>query len=121
MTMSLPVIGTNFSGQTDFMNNENSYLIRVDALETERNKVYPMDKPEKIPKDEILYAKVCHNSCNCTNFNQPSVNHLRQLMRHVYENQQEAKEKGRIAREYMVNNLSQEKMAEMVLSRFVHY
>lgn len=33
MSMALPVIATNFSGNTHFMNKNNSFLIEIDGLE----------------------------------------------------------------------------------------
>jgi hypothetical protein len=67
---------------------------------------YPLqiEGTEKLPGSEENFAK-------------PSVTHLRQLMRHLFENQEEAKDKGIKAREFVVNNYSQEKVAAIVLKR----
>jgi glycosyltransferase involved in cell wall biosynthesis len=48
---------------------------------------------------------------------QPSVKHLRKLMRHVVEHPQEAKAKGKRARKDIVAKYSQENVAEIVLER----
>jgi len=33
MSMGLPTIGTNWGGQVDFMNKDNSYLLDIEGLE----------------------------------------------------------------------------------------
>ncbi len=84
----MPTIGTNWSGQLEFMNNENSFLINIDGTATESR---------------------CNWICSeyvGGKFAVPNKNHLRQLMRYIYEHREYAKEKGTIAREYIVNNFS---------------
>ncbi|MGN8768191.1 glycosyltransferase [Paenibacillus barengoltzii] len=79
MAMQLPVIGTNWSGQLEFMDSENSYLIDVERL----NPV-----PDTMPPHfhGHLWAE-------------PSTEHLKQLMQYVVQHPEEAKAKGRLARE----------------------
>ena len=62
------------------MNEENSYLIEIEGLEDVRGNV-----------DMRLYLG--HK------WARPSVEHFRQLMRHVYEHRQEARAKGNRARQ----------------------
>ncbi len=78
MLMEMPVIGTNWSGQTEFMNEGNSYLVELNRLEYIHNSEFKLF-------DGHYWAE-------------PSVEHLQAQMRRVYENPQEAKAKGRIAR-----------------------
>ena len=78
MACGLPVIATNWSAQTDFMNNENSLLLNVDKL---------------IP----AIAKCPYYSG--FNWAEPSYEHLRYLMRWVYENQADASTIGNRAAE----------------------
>lgn len=77
MAVGLPTIGTRWSGQTEFMNEDNSYLIDVEGFF------------EFAPYDPIhrghLWAR-------------PSVEHTRILLRRVYENRDESMWKGRTAR-----------------------
>jgi hypothetical protein len=47
----------------------------------------------------------------------PSIEHLRQLMRHVFTHQEEANEKGRRAREDIVKYYSQESVASLVIQQ----
>lgn len=86
MSMELPTIGTRWSGNLDFMTDENSYLINIDgfALEPRCNWVtgYYINQKFAVPNED----------------------HLVMLMRHVFENQDEGIMKGKIARDCMVNN-----------------
>lgn len=86
MSMGLPTIGTRWGGNLEFMNNQNSYLIDVEGFTPEPrcDRLTPQYKGQ-------LFAV-------------PSVTHLRKILRHVYENQDEAKAKGRIARNNMVGH-----------------
>ena len=79
MACGLPVIGTRWSGNLEFMNDENSYLIDIEGIE---------DVPGNVDMKLYLGHK----------WAKPSVDHLRQLMRHVYEQRQEARAKGMKAR-----------------------
>lgn len=70
LSCELPVIATGWSGQSDFLNNENSYLI--DSV------LVP------VPVDVDLEVFAGHQ------WAEPDVEHLRQLMRHVFSHQEEA-------------------------------
>jgi len=91
MAMELPTIGTNWSGNVDFMNEQNSYLIKVKKM---------------VPASEPGFGEQA----------EPSVEHLRELMRHVYTNQDQAKIKGKKARQSILQQYTQEKVAEIVIS-----
>lgn len=69
MACGLPVIATNCSSQVDFMNENNSLLLEVESL---------VPAVAKCPYYEGF------------RWAQPSYEHLRKLMRWVYENQNEA-------------------------------
>jgi hypothetical protein len=45
----------------------------------------------------------------------PDVMHLRHLMRHVYENREEAKEKGKIASKHILSNFTWDHAAKKAL------
>jgi len=74
MAVGKPVITTNFGGQTDFVNEENGWLIDY-KLET---------VTEEVAYEEVQWAI-------------PDVEDLRRIMRHCFENQKEVKEKGKRA------------------------
>ncbi len=78
------VIATRWSGQVDFLDDENSYLIDIDGLA-----VAPPDIDTEIVAGHRWAA--------------PSVDHLRELMRHVFRNPQEAHARARRGREQMVD------------------
>jgi len=97
MAMELPVIGTNWSGNTEFMTEENSYLIRVQNL-------------VKIKKMEIpIYLG--HR------WAQPSKHHLKKLMREVFKDPQAAKAVGRKARKDVIEKYSNKAVALVALRR----
>lgn len=91
MAMSLPVIITNWSGPTEYMTEENSYPLPVER----------MSEVIEGPFQGHLWAE-------------PSVDKLQNLMRHVMSNPEEAKAKGRQAREDMINRFSPEIVAGIV-------
>lgn len=78
MASGLPTIGTNWSGNTDFMTAHNSYLIDIEGLEPVGAGVHPDIRGH-------YWAR-------------PSVSHLRELMRHVYSHPDEARERAAAAR-----------------------
>ncbi|KAK9691556.1 hypothetical protein RND81_09G204200 [Saponaria officinalis] len=91
MSMSLPVIATNWSGPTEYLTDENSYLIPVDR----------MSEVTEGPFKGHLWAE-------------PSVQKLQGLMRHVMNNPEEAREKGKRAREDMISKFSPNSVAGIV-------
>lgn len=76
-----PTIATNFSGNLEFMNNENSYLIDCEMTPV-------CNMPWPIYNGKMDWAE-------------PSIRHLKQLMRHVYEHQEEAKYKAEIGQKQL--------------------
>ena len=74
MYLAKPVIATGWSGNTDFMTSENSYLVNYTLKQLESD-FGPYDRGE-------IWAD-------------PDINHAASLMRHVYENQEEAREIGK--------------------------
>ena len=98
MAMELPTIGTRWSGNTEFMNDDNSYLIDVEELvEVSDQMEIPFYRGHK--------------------WAEPSVEYLRKLMRYVYENRDEAKAKGKRARQDIIENYSWEKVSEIIIQR----
>jgi hypothetical protein len=78
MACGLPVIATNWSAHTDFMTEDVAYPLRVERL---------IPAKAKCP----YYKGFC--------WAQPDEDHLAYLMRHVYENREEAVAKGACASE----------------------
>lgn len=73
MACGLPTISTNWSAQTEFMDPEICYPLQV---------------------RELIPAKAKCPYYEGFQWAEPDIDHLRQLMRHVYEDRAEAKEKG---------------------------
>lgn len=85
MFLGKPVIATGYSGNTDFMNNSNSFLVK--------------HKLVGIKEDVGPYKK--------NNFwAEPDVDHAAELMRYIYENREAAKKAGNKAAEDIKKNLS---------------
>jgi glycosyltransferase involved in cell wall biosynthesis len=100
MACGLPVIGTRWGGNLDFMNDENSYLIEIDGL-------------EDVPGNVLLYAG--HQ------WARPGVEHLRHLMRYVFEHRQDARAKGMRARDDVCQKWTWEHAATAVIRELAKY
>jgi glycosyltransferase involved in cell wall biosynthesis len=85
MALSKPVIATGYSGNLDFMTPANSFLVRYDLAELERD--YGPYKKGSVWAD-------------------PDLDHAAELMRFVYERRKAAKEVGRKAQEDVRRTLS---------------
>lgn len=91
MAMGLPCIATNWSGNTEFMTKENSFLI---------------------PVEKMVEATVSNHF-----WAQPSVKELRLAMRECFQNRVQVNLKGIKARQDIINNFSQEKVAQLILNK----
>ena len=102
MAIGLPTIGTRWSGQLEFMHDENSYLIDIDGLEAVSSNVeMPFYRGHR-------WAR-------------PSLEHTMALMRQVYENREHAYEVGRKARKEVLEKWSWAKAAEKAGRRLEQY
>jgi len=96
MACGLPVIATAWSAQTDFIHDLVAYPLAIDGL---------------IPAE-----------AKCPYYNgfawaEPSYQQLRALMRHVYENREEAKRKGKRASEEVLSKWTWRHSAEKMIGR----
>eukprot|EP00775_Hariotina_reticulata_P008345 gene8345-8529_t len=98
MSMGLPVISTNWSGITAYLDESVGYPIAVEKL-------VPVPSETKGVTWWFKGLK----------WAEPSVSHLRQLMRQVYTNKEEAAARGAAARARMVAQYSPESIADAVL------
>ena len=98
MMMGLPVIATNWSGNTEFMSDENSFLLN-----------YELVRVENADPGFEHYRGHCWAN--------PSEPHLRELMRQVQQNPETARAKGARAREQMLERFSLAPVASIVLRR----
>uniref|UniRef100_A0A6B2LGN6 Glycosyl transferase family 1 domain-containing protein n=1 Tax=Arcella intermedia TaxID=1963864 RepID=A0A6B2LGN6_9EUKA len=94
MAMALPTISTNWSGPTDFLSNEVGYLVPVSEM-------------------------ILHEDWKTTGkLAQPSVVHLKEIMREVFTKRKEAQLKGNKARQHIIKNFSKEAVAEILIQHF---
>lgn len=99
MLMQLPVIGTRCSGQLEFMNDDNAFLIDCDFVDV------PRWAWEEVP------AFRGHR------WAEPSKAHLRQLMRQVFEERETGRRKGESARQHIIANFDRQIVARQVKAR----
>lgn len=99
MFLGKPVIATGFSGNTDFMNINNSFLVKY--------KLIPLDKDIGPYKRGCLWAD-------------PDIGHAAELMRSVYENRELAKEVGRGASLDIKKNFSPQTIGKEIKNRLEH-
>jgi glycosyltransferase involved in cell wall biosynthesis len=96
MLVGLPCIATRWSGQLDFMNDANSWLVDCDVVPV----------PEEAAREAPIYRG--HY------WAEPSVPHLRRLMREVFEKRAAAGEKARAGQHEIASNYSQHAVAALI-------
>lgn len=99
MSMAKPVIGTGYSGNTHFMNSNNSYLVDY--------RLIPIERDRGPYKRGFVWAD-------------PDLDHAARLMRHVYENREEASHVGRQAREDVLATLHPKVVGAQVMERLLN-
>ncbi len=95
--MGLPAIATNFSGQTEFMMPEHSYLIKVESMENAIGKQYEQGQK----------------------WGEPDLDHLKSLMRRVYTNREEAREIGKKGQAFVRQNFNRHAVAKVLHKRWM--
>ena len=96
MSLGKPVIATDYSGNTDFMNSSNSFPVRYHLVAIEQG--------------QGQY----HAGCSWA---EPDTDHAAELMRQVYHDQSAAARIGQIARRDIVQNLNPLIVGEMMRNR----
>ncbi|MBO8126896.1 MAG: glycosyltransferase [Firmicutes bacterium] len=99
MASGLPVICTNWSGPTQFINDQNAFPLRIEGLE---------------PIPNFAFNEVCWQNGQWA---KPSLEHLVELMRYTYENREEARKRGQKARSDVVKDYSWQKVTERMNNR----
>ena len=104
----LPVIASNCSGHSDFLNHDNSYLVDPEGYTT-ANINGPMAR----------MAKICrfYEGQTFPNFGDKAIQTLRGHLRDVYENYAEAKEKAKKLQNLVVNNYTWDMAVDRVYNR----
>lgn len=97
MQFAKPVIATGYGGPRDFLTDFTGYPVR-------HMKTPVFGMPWDMYKGYMNWAE-------------PDLIHARKLMRHVYENREEAKSIGRAAKTWVGENLSWEKIGQAMAAR----
>ena len=100
MAAGLPTIATRWGGNLDFMDDDNSFLIDIEGL---------------VPIDRELQAQL--GAEPGLRQAEPSVDHLAQTMRWVFEHQKDARAKGRAARATMRRHFTWQHAAVKIAAR----
>jgi len=93
-----PVITPGYGGQSEFLKEDNSYLLDYNLT--------PVGGMSWSP-----YYRSDQYWC------EPNLKEAVETMRHVYNNRDEAKNKGQLARNYVSKNFSWDKVGDMVVNR----
>ena len=101
----LPIIGTNYSGHTMFLNKNNSYLLDIDELDYVKKGTMNVTywDGQKMPK--LNSKKTLEKS--------------KSIMRYVYKNYKEAKNKNIKLRKEIMSNYNIERISNMVKKRLL--
>lgn len=100
MLMEMPVIGTNWSGHTEFMNENNSYLVNVKRL-------------IRIEDEDSIF--------NGHYWAEPSLKDLQKKMRYVFQHPDEAKTIGQKARSDLLSRYNMQEVARSVAREIDKY
>jgi addiction module HigA family antidote len=98
MALGKPVIATNYSANTDFMNETNSFPVSYDLI--------------RLRKSYGPYRKGNH-------WANPSIKDAANKMRYVFENQEIAKQKGLTAKKYLKDNFSPAVIKKIIEKRLI--
>jgi glycosyltransferase involved in cell wall biosynthesis len=90
----LPTVGTGWGGQLDFLSDETGYLIEIEGLE---------EVPEQVSQ---------YRGCRWA---RPSVEHLRTLLRRVYEDPEEGRRKARRALPHLLSTYNVRRIANLLV------
>lgn len=96
MYFEKPTIATAFSGNLDFMKPENSYLCN--------HRLIPIGKGSEIYPEQGEWAD-------------PDIDHAASLMVHVYHHPDESKQKGKLGKQFILDNHSADISSRSIIDR----
>jgi len=85
----LPVIGSNYSGLTDFLTEENSFLVEPEELR---------------PQKDVEWISYFYNDMPLADYGREAIDKTREHMRYIYENYEKAKNKNKILQKFIKEN-----------------
>lgn len=97
MSHGKPAVGTNYSGNLDFMNQDNSYLIDYQLT----------------PTYGMIFGKY-HGKMNWAD---PDITHLKQIMREVFENKDQAVQRGLVGQKTIQEKLNAKVISNLIVNR----
>jgi glycosyltransferase involved in cell wall biosynthesis len=101
--MGLPVIGSNVTGQTEFLNHDNSLLVEADGYE--------------VADRRMSWISHFYEGQKFPEFREPAIKTTRQHMRYVYENYDEAKARNDVLKRLILSEYTWDKAAERAYNR----
>ncbi len=104
MAAKLPVIVTAYGPALDFCNNDNSYLVKAQEVDC---RDWPC-------ADTSVFH---HRTDDKPTWSKPDVEELKRIMRHVYENQKEAKKKAVIAKRWVESFWTWERASKILVTQ----
>ncbi|MFA5600107.1 MAG: glycosyltransferase family 4 protein [Phenylobacterium sp.] len=99
----LPVIATNHSGQTMYLNDSNSYLL-------------PIDKVDKVQKGS-MHIHYWDGQEFPVLKSEEAINNARKILREVFTNKSKAVRKNKKLRKFVANNYSIERSSKLIYER----
>ena len=104
----LPIIASNVTAQTDYLNDNNSYLVEPEGF-----------IESKCNGNLSRMAKLCHfyEGQIFPNFGRESIEQTKNHMRYVFENHSKAKEKAEKLRKHIINNYTWDMAVNRVYNR----
>jgi glycosyltransferase involved in cell wall biosynthesis len=96
----LPCIATRYSGQTDFMDDENSYLVDIDGFQRS--------------EEDLSWISYFYENAEFPILGPAVVEQARMMMRRAYENREEARIKAGKLREKVVREYNWKKCVSMM-------
>lgn len=97
----LPVIGSNYSALTDFLNEDNSFLVEPECVR---------------PQKGIEWISYYYQGMPVADYGREAINQTRRHMRYVYENYGKAKEKNKKLQKFIRENYDWEMCVEKMYS-----
>jgi len=97
MSYKKPVIASNYSGNTDFTTEKNSYLINCDLTP--------------------VYGMIFKNYYGWMNWGAPSIQHLKEQMRYVYTHQEEARQTGKKGYQTIATEFNKQVIGKLMVDR----
>jgi glycosyltransferase involved in cell wall biosynthesis len=104
MALGKPVIATAYSGNMDFMSLVNSYGVRYNLCEIKQEDHIYFPEMKRVYQSGGMWAD-------------PDLGHAGELMTHVYQNREQAQQRGRQAQYDIITTFNQQNTGQMMLSR----